>query len=70
MKIVGDGKVIIQMGITMTKIQVLDTDIAKYKNLQDANEIIRNWLRNRNTIEFLGIWEKINKRNDYALFKN
>ena len=39
------------------------TDIAKYKNSQDANEIIRNWLRNRNTIEFLGIWEKIHNDN-------
>jgi len=35
------------------------TNIAKYKNGTEANEIIRNWLRNRNTIEFLGIWEKI-----------
>ena len=35
------------------------TDMAKSKNPNDANEIIRNWLRNRNTIEFLGIWEKI-----------
>ncbi len=36
------------------------TDIAKYKDLNEANEIIRNWLRNRNTIEFLGLWEKLN----------
>jgi hypothetical protein len=35
------------------------TDMAKSKNPSDANEIIRNWIRNRNTIEFLGIWEKI-----------
>jgi hypothetical protein len=35
------------------------TDIAKSKNSTDANDIIRNWLRNRNTIEFLGIWETI-----------
>ena len=35
------------------------TDIAKSKNPTDANDIIRNWLRNRNTIEFLGVWEKI-----------
>jgi hypothetical protein len=69
-KIAGDGSLKIQMGTTMTKIQVLDTDIEKYKNPQDTNKIIQNWLRNRNTIEFLGIWEKINKRNDYALFKN
>lgn len=36
------------------------TDIAKYKDNNDANDIIRNWLRNRNTIEFLGIWEQLN----------
>jgi len=39
------------------------TDIAKYKDSKDANDIIRNWLRNRNTIEFLGIWEKLNNLN-------
>ena len=36
------------------------TDIAKYKDDKEANEIIRNWMRNRNTIEFLGIWEQLN----------
>ncbi len=36
------------------------TDIAKYKDTQEANEIIRNWLRNRNTIEFIGLWEQLN----------
>ena len=35
------------------------TDIAKYKDEKEANEIIRNWLRNRNSIEFLGLWEKL-----------
>ncbi len=38
------------------------TDIAKYKDTKEANEIIRNWLRNRNTIEFLGLWEKLNNK--------
>ena len=33
------------------------TDIAKAKNPIDANGVISNWLRNRNTIEYLGIWE-------------
>ncbi|MDR0961113.1 MAG: KilA-N domain-containing protein [Mediterranea sp.] len=32
------------------------TDIAKVKNT-DANGVIANWMRNRNTIEYLGIWE-------------
>jgi len=36
------------------------TDIARYKDLQRTDYIIQNWLRNRNTIEFLGIWEKLN----------
>ena len=34
------------------------TDIAKYKT-DDANAVIANWLRNRNTIEYLGIWESL-----------
>ncbi len=35
------------------------TDIAKYKS-ERSDDLIRNWLRNRNTIEFLGIWEQLN----------
>lgn len=36
------------------------TDIARYKDTDRTDDIIRNWLRNRNTIEFLGIWERLN----------
>jgi len=36
------------------------TDIARYKNPENSDDIIRNWLRNRNTVEFLGIWEQLN----------
>jgi hypothetical protein len=36
------------------------TDIARYKNATHSDDLIRNWLRNRNTIEFLGIWEQLN----------
>src|SRR4030042_285758 len=36
------------------------TDIARYKNPDRTDDLIRNWLRNRNTIEFLGIWEQLN----------
>jgi hypothetical protein len=36
------------------------TDIARYKDAQRTDDLIRNWLRNRNTIEFLGIWEQLN----------
>ena len=34
------------------------TDIAKYKS-NDPTAVIGNWLRNRNTIEYLGIWENL-----------
>jgi hypothetical protein len=37
------------------------TDIARYKNSDRTDDLIRNWLRNRNTIEFLGIWEQLNQ---------
>jgi hypothetical protein len=54
---------VLDSNITVVKVENEDyislTDMAKSKNPNDANEIIRNWLRNRNTIEFLGIWEKI-----------
>lgn len=33
------------------------TDIAKYKNSEDPRFVIQNWMRNRDTIEFLGLWE-------------
>ncbi|WP_250657470.1 KilA-N domain-containing protein [Alkalimarinus coralli] len=36
------------------------TDIARYKKSDRTDDLIRNWLRNRNTIEFLGIWEQLN----------
>ena len=36
------------------------TDIARYKNQDRTDDLIRNWLRNRNTLEFLGIWEHLN----------
>lgn len=36
------------------------TDIARFKDSERTDYIIQNWLRNRNTIEFLGIWEQLN----------
>ncbi len=36
------------------------TDIARHKDNKRTDYIIQNWLRNRNTIEFLGIWEQLN----------
>ena len=35
------------------------TDIAKYRNEDDPRFVIQNWMRNRNTIEFLAVWEEL-----------
>lgn len=35
------------------------TDIARYKDSSNTDDIIKNWLRNRNTIELLGFWEQM-----------
>lgn len=39
------------------------TDIARHRNADDPAGVIANWLRNRSTIEFLGLWEKMNNPN-------
>jgi KilA-N domain len=36
------------------------TDIARFKNANEPKDVVKNWMRNRSTIEFLGLWEKIN----------
>jgi len=35
------------------------TDIARYKNPNEPIDIIKNWLRSRTTIEFVGLWEQL-----------
>jgi hypothetical protein len=35
------------------------TDIARFKDAVNTDDIIKNWLRNRNTIELLGFWEQM-----------
>lgn len=50
------------------------TDIARYKNAKEPKDIVKNWLRSKATIEFLGLWEKINnlsfKGVEFDSFKN
>ena len=50
------------------------TDIARYKNSDDPRFAIQNWMRNRNTIEFLGLWETLHNPNfnrvQFDTFKN
>lgn len=50
------------------------TDIARSKNQDEPKDIVKNWLRTKSTIEFLGIWEQINNPNfkgvEFDAFKN
>ncbi|MBS6469835.1 MAG: KilA-N domain-containing protein [Bacteroides sp.] len=51
-----------QTAITLLKVNEQDyislTDIARHKS-DDPTAVIGNWMRNRNTIEYLGIWETL-----------
>jgi len=36
------------------------TDMARNKNPEEPKDVVKNWMRSRTTIEFLGIWEQLN----------
>ena len=38
------------------------TDIARYKDSKRSDYILQNWMRSKDTIEFLGLWERINNK--------
>ena len=63
------SKTLNTLGVSVTIVQhqvdefISLTDIAKYKNATQTDDIIKNWLRNRNTIELLGYWETLNNPN-------
>lgn len=50
------------------------TDIARYKDSERSDYILQNWMRNRSTIEFIGLWEQIHNPNfnsiEFDGFKN
>jgi len=50
------------------------TDIAKFRNAEDPRYVVQNWMRNRDTVEFLGLWEELHNpsfnRVQFDAFKN
>jgi hypothetical protein len=50
------------------------TDIARVKNPDEPKDVVKNWLRSRSNLDFLGLWEKINnpafKGVEFDSFKN
>ena len=39
------------------------TDIARQRNPIEPKDVVKNWLRSKNTIEYLGLWEMLNNPN-------
>ena len=39
------------------------TDLARYKNPNDPSDVIKKWLSNYDSIEFLGLWEQLSNDN-------
>ncbi len=50
------------------------TDLARRKNSYEPKDVVKNWMRLRSTIEFLGLWEKLYNPNfkgvEFDTFKN
>ena len=55
----------IKLNVGGTEITIMQIDDRDYISLtdmikaKDGDFFIKDWLRNRNTIEFLGVWESI-----------
>ncbi len=39
------------------------TDIARQKNAVEPKDVVKNWMRVKNTLEYLGLWESLNNPN-------
>lgn len=58
------GKSIVVQGTPISIVEIREQDFISLtdmvRNMEDSHVLIEKWLRNKNTIEFLGLWEKIN----------
>ena len=39
------------------------TDIARQKNSAEPKDVVKNWMRQKNTLEYLGLWERLHNPN-------
>ena len=50
------------------------TDIARYANKEDPKMVIHAWMRNKDVISYLGLWEKLNNKKfkgiEFTTFEN
>lgn len=60
------SKVIIVKGISVATLKIGNetyislTDIARNKNAEEPKDVVKNWIRSKTTIEFIGLWEQLN----------
>lgn len=60
------SKVIIVKGISVAILKIGNetyislTDIARNKNAEEPKDVVKNWIRSKTTIEFIGLWEQLN----------
>ena len=54
--------------------QISLTDLAKTQNDESPADVVKNWMRNKETLSFLGVWEELNNENfklvEFDQFKN
>ncbi len=78
-----DSRIIVKLSVKEKEIRVIHvndedyislTDLARYKNPNDPSDVIKKWLSNYDTIEFLGLWEELNNQYfnsaEFSLIKN
>jgi len=77
-----DNKITTIMNVNENEIRVMRidnedyislTDLARYKNSNDPSDVIKKWLSNYDTIEFLGLWEELSNEDfnsaEFSLIK-
>ena len=78
-----DNLIKTEMNVNNNKINVMRigneeyislTDLARYADEDDPRYPIQNWMRNKDVISYLGLWEKLNNENfkgvEFDTFKN
>lgn len=67
-----DNKIMTVMNVNENEVRVMRiddedyislTDLARYKNPDDPSDVIKKWLSNYDTVEFLGLWEELSNEN-------
>jgi len=67
-----DNKIMTVLNVNENEVRVMRiddedyislTDLARYKNPDDPSDVIKKWLSNYDTVEFLGLWEELSNEN-------